>query len=247
MMQEDFTGQLGSLGLNKGDVVLMHSSMKALGTQKTPLEFISDILNVIGPDGTLLVPALSFDNVNEKQPHFSVLKTEPCIGLIPRTFFHMDKVVRSVHPTHSVCAYGKLAREITCDHYKDETPVGSNSPFMKLPDYNGKILFAGDVVKCCTFMHGVEEIIGTPFTLKKERTRYLIEDEDGIVTERDMFGHYFAGYKQEYQKIKDILQYPDIKTGKVVQADCFLFEAAALREAALEKMKEDIFYFVSVI
>ena len=233
------------MGLKDGDIVLMHSSMKALGTNKTPREFLGGITAVLGPEGTLLVPALSYDYVTSEQPWFSAAKTEPCIGLIPRTFFHMEGVFRSVHPTHSVCAFGKYATEITSLHHIDETPVGPNSPFMKLPDYRGKILFVGDTLRCCTFMHGIEEIAGAPYTLKKERTRYVIEDEKGAVTERYMIGHDFAGWKQEYQKIKDILCYPDINAGKVGQADCFLIDAAALKEVALKKFREDIFYFVS--
>ena len=247
MNQENFTGQLRSLGLNDGDVILVHSSMKALGTKKSPLEFINDIISAIGPEGTLLVPALTYNNVTAEQPYFSVSKTEPCIGLIPGTFFHMAGVVRSVHPTHSVCAFGKFAVEITSRHYLDETPVGPNSPFTRLPDYNGKILFIGDTVKSCTFMHGLEEIAGTPYTLKKERTRYITEDEKGSVTEREMIAHDFVGWKQEYQKIKDLLRYPDIKTGKVGQADCFLIDSAALKKEALIKLKENLLYFVSKI
>ena len=247
MENEDFTGQLRSLGLNAGDVVLMHSSMKALGTKKTPLEFINEILAVIGHEGTLLVPALSYKYVNAEQPHFSVLKTEPCIGLIPVTFFHMDGVVRSLHPTHSVCGIGRHADEITSLHYIDETPVGPNSPFMKLPEYNGKLLFIGEVLRSCTFMHGIEEIVGAPYTLRKERTRYIIEDEKGVITERQMFGHNFDGWAQEYQKIREILRCPDIKTGKVGQADCYLIDAAALKEAAIAKFREDLFWFVAKI
>jgi len=243
--EEDFTGQLKTLGLNDGDIVLVHSSMKAIGTKKTPQEFINSIFSAIGPEGTLLVPALSYDNVTPEQPCFSVLKTEPCIGLIPRTFFRMDGVVRSVHPTHSVCAYGKHAIEMTSQHCLDETPVGPNSPFMKLPVRGGKILFIGDTVKSCTFMHGAEEIAGAPYTLNRERTRYIIEDEKGIITEKYLIGHDFAGWRQEYQKIKDILQYPAIRRGKIGAADCFLIDASALLEEALKKFREDILYFVS--
>ena len=245
MPPEDFTDQLRSLGLNTGDAVLMHSSMKALGTQKTPLEFINDIITVLGPEGTLLVPALSYKYVTDERPYFSVAETEPCIGLIPVTFFHMEGTVRSIHPTHSVCAIGRHAREIISRHFFDETPVGPNSPFMKLPEYGGKLLFIGNILKSCTFMHGVEEIAGTPYTLKKEKTRYFIKDRDGHVSEKDMYGHDFTGWNQEYQRIRDILQYPDIKTGKIGQADCFLINSAVLKEKALEKFREDPLYFVS--
>jgi diguanylate cyclase (GGDEF)-like protein len=243
--KEDFTGQLRSLGLCAGDVVLVHSSMKALGTKKTPQEFIHDIIDAIGTEGTLLVPALTYANVNAGQPYFSVSRTEPCIGLIPNCFFHMEGVIRSAHPTHSVCAYGKHAADIVSEHYIDETPVGPHSPFMKLPDYKGKILFIGNTLKSCTFMHGIEEAAGAPYTLAKERTHYIIEDGNGAIAERDMYAHDFAGWRQEYQKIRDIL--PDIKQGKVGQADCFLLDARALAENAIKKMREDPYYFVTKI
>jgi aminoglycoside 3-N-acetyltransferase len=244
-MVSDFRNELHKLGINNGDVVLMHSSMKALKTEKTPTEFIEDIISVIGPEGTLLVPALTYDNVNPKQPYFKARETEPCIGLIPRTFFRMSGVVRSLHPTHSVCALGRKAVELCSQHYLDETPVGPNSPFIKLTEYNGKILFIGNTVKSCTFMHGVEEIAKAPYTLQKERTQYIIEDENGTVIEKKMFAHDFAGWRQEYQRIIDILTFPDIKTGKVGQADCYLFEASRLLEKALSKFLEDPYWFVS--
>ena len=244
-MNEDFVSQLGSLGLSRGDIVLMHSSMKALGTKKTSLEFLEDIIAVLGPEGTLLLPALSYEYVTSENPYFSVSDTEPCIGLLPRTFFHMEGVIRSVHPTHSVCAYGKRAAELCARHYLDETPVGPNSPFMKLRECGGKILFIGDTVKCCTFMHGLEEIAKAPYCLKKERNHYIIKDALGNITKRDLFGHDFEGWAQEYQKIKDLLEYPEIRTGKVGEADCFLFDAAALANRALEKFRENPLYFVS--
>ena len=246
-MAEDFKKQLRSLGLESGDVVLMHSSMKALKTQKTPAEFIDDVISALGPEGTLLIPALSYEYVNSEQPYFIANETEPCIGLIPRTFFRMPGVVRSLHPTHSVCGYGKKAVELTSLHHLDETPVGPHSPFRTILDHKGKLLFIGDTLKSCTFMHGVEEIAGAPYTLKKTRTHYFIKDENNRIAEKDMFPHDFRGWEQEYQRIKDILEYPDIKTGKVGQADCCLIDASALLKKALEKFRENQFYFVTEV
>ena len=243
-MQDNFTGQLKSLGLKSGDVIMMHSSMKALDTKRSPVELINDIISVIGTEGTLLIPALTYDNVRADKPRFSVSSTEPCIGLIPRTFFKMEGVIRSKHPTHSVCAFGKYAAEMTGDHHLDETPAGPNSPFMKMPIYKGKLLFIGDVVHCCTLMHGIEEIVKAPYTLKKEPTHYIIED-GASVFEKDFYDHDFEGIKQEYQIIRDILQYPDIRNGKVGEADCFLIDTKALIEKAIEKFKDNIYYFVS--
>jgi len=244
-MQESFAPQLRDLGLEPGDIVLMHSSMKALGATMTPEAFLREILTVLGPQGTLLLPALSYMNVTAQQPVFSVRESEPCVGLLPRTFFRMEGVVRSLHPTHSVCAYGKMAKELTARHILDDTPVGSHSPFMQLKAHGGKLLFVGDVLACCTFMHGIEEMANTPYTLSEGRTRYIIEDYDGNRTPRDMITHDFKGWEQEYERVRDVLAYPDIRTGKVGKANCTLIDAAALARAALAKLGEDLYYFVS--
>lgn len=50
---ELYRQQLSDLGLCSGDVVMVHSSMKALGTKRTPEEIIGDIEAVIGEEGTL--------------------------------------------------------------------------------------------------------------------------------------------------------------------------------------------------
>jgi len=244
-MNNVFHTQLHDLGLQPGDTVLMHSSMKSLGTKKTPEAFLQEVIAALGPEGTLLLPALTYENVNADQPLFSARFTEPCIGLLPRTFFHMEGVLRSLHPTHSVCAFGKLAKELTSQHILDDTPVGPHSPFRLLIKYGGKLLFIGDVVSSCTFMHGLEEIAVTPYVLKKDRTQYIIKDIEGHQTSREYFEHDFTGWHQEYQRIQDILLYPNIRMGKVGKANCTLIDTAALAKKALEILRNDPFYFVS--
>ena len=93
-----------ALGIKEGETILVHASMKALGTKETPETVLDTLQAALGDDGTLLLPALTYENVTPEHPVFDADKTVPCIGLLPRTFWKMPGVVRSVHPTHSVCA-----------------------------------------------------------------------------------------------------------------------------------------------
>ena len=68
-----------TLGLTSGDTVLVHSSMKAMGTLLTPEE----VLDTLEEEGTLLIPALAYENFNAAHPVFDSDKTGPCIGLLP--------------------------------------------------------------------------------------------------------------------------------------------------------------------
>ena len=52
--------------------------------------------------------------------------------------------------------------------------------------------------------------------------------------------------QQQYSRFENVLSFPDIKRGKIVNANCTLISASALRKAAVGKMKEDPYYFVDM-
>lgn len=236
-----FQAQLKDLGLKPGDAVLVHASMKALKTARKPEEIIEDIQQVLGKEGTLLFPALTYDNVNREHPVFDSEQTEPCVGLLPRTFWKMPGVERSVHPTHSVCAWGKLAHTLTVAHAMDDAAVGPHSPFMLLPTYGGKLLFIGDVLHACTMMHGVEDIVMPPY-LRRVRMTYTVNGQEREYAMNDDYG-----WGAEFQRIGDLLEEPDIRRDKLGEGPATLIDARALLAAALMRMRAEPYAFVTDI
>ena len=243
MMTESqrFQQQLIDLGLKPGDTVLVHASMKALKTARTPEEIIEDIQQVLGEEGTLLFPALTYDNVTRDYPVFDSETTEPCAGLLPRTFRKMPGTLRSVHPTHSVCARGRLAHTLTVGHAMDDTAVGPHSPFMLLPVYGGKLLFIGDVLHACTMMHGIEDIVEPPY-IRRVKARYTVNGQAREYTMSDDYG-----WGSEFQRIGDLLEEPDIRRGVLGEGPATLIDARALLAAALMRMRAEPYAFVTDI
>ncbi len=239
-MPEDMIRQLRQMGIEEGDTVLVHSSMKAIGTKQTPEEVLALLQRALGPSGTLLLPGLTYLNVTPAQPVFDSRTTLPCIGLLPRTFMGMEDVVRSVHPTHSVFARGRLAVPLTADHEKDCTPLGPHSPFMKLPACGGKLLFIGEILNSCTFMHGVEEIAGCDYTLTKDRIRYVVNGR-----ERFLYGHAFDGWISEYRKLTQFMDEGGLVLGSFGQAPCYVLDAAVLQQKAVEVLRSQPHFFVT--
>lgn len=240
--KEKLRQDLLDLGVAAGDVLLVHSSMKALGTKLSPEEVLRELEAAVGEDGTLLLPALTYENVTEEHPVFDSETTEPCIGLLPRTFFHMPGVERSVHPTHSVCAKGRLAHTLTVGHAMDQQAVGPHSPFMLLPSYRGKLLFIGDILHACTFLHGIETIVKPPYLRPCGETEYVVNGKKRRYTGGDDFG-----WGSEFQRIEDILEFPDIRRGKLLNASSYLIDSRALLAAALSKMWAEPYAFVTDI
>ncbi len=235
---------LRATGVRQGGVLLVHSSLSALGHVPGGAEtVILGLLDAIGPKGTLLLPALSYDNVTRDHPVFDVRRTPSNIGAIPEFFRTRPGTRRSVHPTHSVCGVGLLADVLLEGHHLDTTPCGSHSPFHRLPNYGGQLLMLGCGLLPNTSMHAIEEIVEPPYLFGRPLT-YRLVLADGRVLNTTHRRHAFAGWVQHYDRIAPLLDKNDLKRGSVLAADVFLIEVSAFWEAALAALRQDDFYFV---
>jgi aminoglycoside 3-N-acetyltransferase len=197
-----FTGsallaKLRSLGVQRGDVLLVHSSMENFeGFLGKPTEVITILQEAIGAEGTLLMPTLPFSGTASeyvaKGQVFDSRRTPSKMGLITELFRRSPGVVRSIHPTHSVAAWGAAARTLVEGHYRAKTPCGKDSPYSRLLDCNGKILFLGTGVSVMTFFHAVEEDLElllpfSPFTEEHFQLQSRDEHGDIFVTDTRLF------------------------------------------------------------
>ncbi len=238
-MKQDFI----DLGIRDDDTILMHSSLSSLGFVDGGAETVIDTLLSVLKNGTLLVPCLSYMTVNRDNPVFDVKNTPSCIGAISEYFRKCEGVIRSLHPTHSVCGIGKNAKEILGHHLDTDTPVGANSPFSLLRKYNGKVLMLGCTLRPNTSMHGVEETAEPWYVLTKDKTEFTLIDENGKEYRQSYRCHNFGETRmaQRYERLANIM---DIPHGKVLEAECWLIPANEMWEKGREKLLSEEEYFV---
>ena len=247
---EQFRQDLLKLGLKSGDTVMMHSSFKSLGGIEGGAETVFRVLlDILGEDGTLMLPAFSYATVNYENPNFDRAETPVCVGYLPEYFrTQVPGVIRSLHATHSCSAKGRLASMLCADHELDLTPVGEHSPLTKLPDVDGKILILGSPASSNTIMHGVEEAGNAPYTLDYDRPiPYVLKDGDRVI-QQSALRHYFHretySYAQRYQRVIPLLEEKDRAQGKVLDADCYLLSARAVWDKGVQMLQNDPYYFV---
>jgi aminoglycoside 3-N-acetyltransferase len=168
----DLKKRLAEMGLRAGDTLLVHSAYGPfLGFQGSPSALIDTFLDVIGTTGNLLmvsIPYLSATSDYLKEDHvFDVRKTASRMGLVSETFRHRPGVLRSLHPTHPVLACGPQAEWIVSGHENCFYSCGPGSPFEKLLELNGKVLFFRVSEFHFTFYHYLEHMIKDelPFSL----------------------------------------------------------------------------------
>ncbi len=234
------------LGVREGGVLLVHSSLRALSyVEGGPETVIQGLLAALGPEGTLLMPALTYEHVTPEHPIFDVRHTPSNVGAIPEYFRLRPGTRRSLHPTHSVCAVGPRTGELLDDHPLDNTPCGSHSPFRKLRDVGGQLLMLGCGLHPNTSFHAMEELVEPPYLFGDPLT-YTLIDGDGRSQQKTYRTHAFIGYEQRYDRLADVLGEPALHRGRVLAADVYLIDVPAMWNAALSALRRDALYFVDV-
>lgn len=237
---------MASLGVRTGGVLLVHSSLKSVRSNAVRIgHVVASLATSLGDEGTLLIPALSFDEVTRSNPVFDRDLTPSCIGAIPEFFRQLSATRRSVHPTHSVCGVGAAADEILETHHLDTTPVGANSPFRAVRDKGGQILMLGCGLRPNTSMHGVEEVAEAPYIFGNPIS-YTIRD-NGCESTSVHKRHGFTDLDQRYGRITDVMEPPAVLRGMVFGAECWLIDAAVMWETCAAVIRKNPYFFVEKI
>jgi aminoglycoside 3-N-acetyltransferase len=185
----DLLTALRRLGLQDGDVVMVHSSFdRFAGFTGKPTDVIQVLQEAVGPGGTVLMPTLPFTGTAVEYASrggvFDVRRTPSQVGLLTELFRRSPGVLRSVHPTHPVAARGHHANQMLAGHHLARTPCGEGTPYARLYEHDGRILCLGAGIESLTFFHYVEEALeprmpASPFT--KDDFVLQSRDETGAI------------------------------------------------------------------
>jgi aminoglycoside 3-N-acetyltransferase len=229
---------LRKLGMGNGDLVTMHSSLKSLGhVEGGAPTVIQALLETIGPQGTILMPAFTFPLGGQAEPIFDVRETPSCVGLITEVFRREYATHRSIHLSHSFSAAGPLAAELTV-HRLDITPCGEDSPLDKFTRHGGKILLLGVGYNSCTAFHVVEERMKTRYMRFKvnPKAKYRVNGEvfplPSKIVERS-FSYDFTIMEQEF-RAQGVMQ-----EGKIGEAAAAILSSRGFMECIERRLKND--------
>lgn len=163
--QTDLTEQLQKMGISKGDVLLVHSSLSKMGYVNGGAHtVVNALIEVVGEVGNLLMP--NSPNASYQAEYirnlkvFDVAKQPSKLGAISEVHRTHKNAVRSWHPTEPVSCIGPNAEYFTAHHHKSITPYDENSPFYKVAAAEGKILMIGVTLdNAGTNLHVLEDAV----------------------------------------------------------------------------------------
>lgn len=221
---DSLKNDLISAGISAGDTLLVHSSMKSIGDVENRADgVITALMEVITRDGLLVFPTLSDRYVTRQTPDFNV-KTTPCwTGILPELFRKKENVFRSVHPFHSLSAWGRDAAEFTSGHERFETAFDRESPWGRLLDRNAKVLLIGVGLTSATFLHPVEQWCGVPILSETPELRYIVDDS-GKRTPRTVYWHAGAHSENYFRAEPLLMEHGALKKIRFGGAESFLMD-----------------------
>ncbi|MFS0823155.1 AAC(3) family N-acetyltransferase [Bacillus sp. 1P02SD] len=201
--KQDLLDHLRKLGIDENGTLLVHSSMKSIGQVEGGADTVLDALSEYMKNGLLVFPTHTWSYINAENPRYYVDESPSCVGLLTELFRKRPGVVRSWHPTHSVAALGKSAREFVEGNEKFDTPCARESSWGKLLDKKASILLIGVDLRRCTYIHGVEEWLDIPgrLTNHHEKLYTVLPDNTEInVPQRRHIGH----TSEKYERVDDV-------------------------------------------
>jgi aminoglycoside N3'-acetyltransferase len=187
-MGNPLLGYWAESGLQRGDIVLFHSSMArtfryllSKGVKPDPRLVVDSILDQVGPEGTVLFPLFNFDFPSTRE--FSMLTTPSQMGVITE-FSRLNYAgSRTGHPIYSFYAIGALSGEFK--GLNNRSGYGPDSPFAKLLELEGKIASVDlDDQHSMTMYHFVEEKMGVDYRYFKTFSGSY-QDLNGVITSEE--------------------------------------------------------------
>lgn len=228
------TEALIDLGVEKGKIVIIHSSGTALkATGLSPDQICDSLIEFIGPEGTLAMPAIPAypeeplgpsrltDEICKKKLTYDVQLSPTWTGALPRSLMKHKNSIRSRHPLNSMTAVGRQAYSMMENNISGEEPLpcGINSSWKYCADNNASIVFLGvEAAHNLTMIHVVEDSWPEEWTIYDWYRRRTFKIKDGDfekdITIRERRPHWAINYSERTLQ-KDLISNNILKITEV--------------------------------
>lgn len=255
IIQSTLVSQFKKIGLKQGDMVMLHASIRAIGTMLGGPDIVHQALvETISHNGTLMMyvgceseyealgrdtlPPLLEKTIIDNCPAFNpaTARARRDYGILAEFFRSWPEVVCSDNPGARMAAIGGKANWLIENHPLNYG-YGPGSPLAKLYESEGKVVLLGSDLDQVTILHYAEHItpikekrivrFKTPLIQNGQRVWTDVEEFDTSEGIRQWPHRFFATIMEKY------LQRYEIKPEKVGNANTYLIDVKSLVDFAV--------------
>lgn len=252
-------------GVNKDDIMIIHSSFNALkGAKLSPEEVIDKLYSLVDEGGSLAMPAIrSFEEesnygdyienyMDDVAQHFTtiynVYQSPVTAGLLPFTLMRYDDAEISRFPLNPLTAIGTHAEAMMEHNIEGELPTahGPNSAWAYCADHDAWNIGIGvDIKDYLTIFHVSQEVPEWPvkdwyferdFIIKKSKRETPLR-----IRERK---HIWTKYIAETNFYNDLIKAGILKTAVVDGVPVYMCRSKGLFKFIKEQKNPSYPYFV---
>ena len=237
--REHLISDLSRLGVAAGGVMMVHSSLRSIGTVEGGAETVVDaLLESLGTQGTLVVPTFTFSAPSQPGFIFDPARTPSEMGAISEATRQREEALRSIHVFHSIAAIGPMAEQIAtaggASAWDDDSPMGQIAN-------GGQFLLLGVPYSRLTAIHLVEVRVGVPYRREIE-VEMLVRQPNGsldpVVSTSMPPKAGFSG--NDFNRFGQLLEDENgVQVGTVGNAMARLVTGAQLLESAIAHYQKD--------
>ena len=245
--QQDLEDGLRKMGIGQGDTLMVHCRLSSLGYVEGGPEVLYQALrSALGPNGHLLMPS---SPVRKLQLDFARQQRAVDLREIPSAMGalseHMRKcpgVLRSTHPTEAVLAVGPKAEWLVSGHSSAAAPYAADSPFRRMMEFSGKILYLGVTLdNAGTHLHTLEDEVAFPFPVyTQEQFAFCVTDQKGITNEMKTRVHDPEwSRRRKCDELIPLFEEKGVLTRhRLGEAECLLLDASQMFQTMVQAFEE---------
>lgn len=173
----DFCELLECVGVGRGDYICVHTELFNLGLPLVKKEQFLQILlsgfrEVLGADGTLIMPTFTYDFCNGRD--FDKRHNKSTMGVLTEFFRKQEGVIRTDDPIYSFALEGRDVGEFL---HRVPTCFSKGCVYDILAKMGGKIVLLGTDAVGYTFTHFIEERAKVSYRYYKEFSGRIINEQ----------------------------------------------------------------------
>lgn len=239
---------LTDVGLSGGEVVLVHSALRAFGHVEGGADAVIEaLLETVGAAGTVVVPTFTWGPFHDAERVVLDLVNTPVkdeVGIIPETFRTRPEAKRSTHICHSVAAIGPHTDAVMGEGVSS---FGAGSTFHQLYELDAWCLFLGATFGSCTELHAVEEYMQVPYRYYRDFSGSTVILADGTEIESQSVEFLrYPDYGNDFAQMRDILAgHGVLRTARIGAAEVINVRIRDIFDITVEYMKEDIGFLLT--